>query len=176
MLRNWNNVLAEEICNYISENDMNQNQANLYLTTKMFTENLVRELSPSDMLGLLEFVQNISIEKLENHICDVDEENNALRFQIKETKKVELSKDTFRVLGSRKNKHECGVRITLDGHQELFVENGGFEFNVNNNIENLLLSVLDWSRYDKVDNHHVSRVKITGSEFDIDRFSRKIGY
>ena len=176
MLRNWNNILAEEISDYISENHMNQNQANLYLTTKLYSENLVKELSPSDMMGLLEFVQNISIEKLEMLYVEFEEENVNLRHELSKLEKIKLEKDTFLVLGSRKNKHECGVRITLDKHQELFVNDGCFEFDVNNNIENTVLTVLDWKIYDKIDNHHVGLVKITGCLSDIQKFQRKIGY
>ena len=82
---------------------------------------------------------------------------------------------TYEILGVLRKKSECGVRVNVDGHQQFFIEEDAFIFDVIENSEKLRLQVLEVTDYGSdTDQNHLSKAKISGNIYAIESFQKRI--
>lgn len=185
--------MLKEVKKYIIENEFTASQANLYVVTKIKTENLADKLSASDLIDLFDFLNEISIEEaheellsdrnelIKNEVRIVDKNKKLydkyceIREKLEKLQPKKYEKDTWEIIGMRKNKHECGIRVNVNGRKQLFCEDSGLQFEVTIQ-ERPTITVLDWNCYGEISDYHVSKVIISGDYETICKFQNKIGY
>lgn len=90
------------------------------------------------------------------------------------------------ILSWNKSRHECGFRLNLINHVDVFVQNHGAIFTVDENVKELYINVLEYAdKYDYSktpsevigkDETHVDKCQIIGNKKVMRQFQKMLGY